>query len=253
MTNRSRSELKRLARGFLLGNYTVPILAMLTAAVLPAALLTPFSIGLTAELNFAMVAYILAAIIIKILGQLLAVGVTRMHFSLARGQNISYLDLFWAFRSHPDRLIAATLLLMVILGVPAIPAVAGIFYLTKWESAVSYLFAGLILLVFAVVDLYLAYLFELIYFLYMDHPEMTVREGFRTSAALMQGNKKRLLMLHLSFAGWLLLGVCSMGIGTLWIRPYMTQTVVNFYLDLTGGFDKKGMHIDASVEGPVFS
>lgn len=67
MTNYSRSELKRLAREALLGNYTVLILALLTASAVPTMLLTPFSIGLTAEFNFAMVTYLLAAILVKVL------------------------------------------------------------------------------------------------------------------------------------------------------------------------------------------
>ena len=63
---------------------------------------------------------------------------------------------------------------------------------------------------------------------------------------LMKGNRKRRFVLQLSLIGWQALGMCSAGIGFLWIQPYLTQTVVNFYLDLTDGFEQKEPNIDDS-------
>lgn len=84
MTRRSGSELKRLAREFLLGNCSAVMAAMLTASFLPAVLLLPFSTELTTGLNVAVVTYLIAAIILKLLGQLLSAGVLRMHLLLAQ-------------------------------------------------------------------------------------------------------------------------------------------------------------------------
>jgi len=131
MTNYSRSELKRLAREALLGNYTVLILALLTASAVPTMLLTPFSIGLTAEFNFAMVTYLLAAILVKVLCGLFSVGVVRMQLLLAQEQQISYMDLFWAVRNKPDRFLMAALLLVAVLCIPAVPAAAGVVWLVN--------------------------------------------------------------------------------------------------------------------------
>ena len=43
----------------------------------------------------------------------------------------------------------------------------------------------------------------------------------------------RYFLLELSFIGWSLLGLLTLGIGLLWILPYITQTNTQFYLDLT--------------------
>lgn len=242
-TKRSKGELKRFARECLLGNYPPVMTAMLAAFFLPPLLLTPFSAGLTAGFSVAGIIYILAAVIIGILGQLLTVSVLRMHMLLAQKQPAAYMDLFWTFRNRPDRFILATFLFYAILFVPALLAGICIYCFLPNEAAAGGIFLTCVVLVFAALEMYLICTFEMIYPFYIDHPEMTVLQGFRASRQIMQGNKKRLFFLQLSFLGWQLLGLCSAGVGFLWIGPYMTQTTVNFYLDLTGGLDKKDMHI----------
>lgn len=252
MANYSRSELKRMARGALLGNYTVLILAMLTADAIPPLLLAPFSIGLDAKFNFALVTYLVAAVIIKVLCQLLSIGVMRMHLLLAQEQQASYMDLFWAVRNKPDRFLVVTLLFAAVLCVPAVPVIAGAFWMEKAGSVAGYVIFTAVVLLFLVLELYVLYFFDLVYLYLIEHEEITAGQGLRDVWEMMRGNAGKLFVLQLSFIGWQLLGVCSLGIGMLWIQPYMNQTIVNFYLDLTGGFEKKGMHVDASVEGPVF-
>jgi len=248
MTRRSGSELKRLAREFLLGNCSAVMAAMLTASFLPAVLLLPFSTELTTGLNVAVVTYLIAAIILKLLGQLLSAGVLRMHLLLAQEQRPAFRDLFWTFRNRPDRFLLAATLLFIILLFPVALAGVCIYCFLPDGAMEQAIFAagGASVLVFCVP--YLTYSLEMIYPLYIEHPDMTVVEGFRASEKLMKGNKKRFFVLQLGFLGWQLLGVCSAGAGFLWISPYIRQTTANFYLDLTGGLDKKGIHIDASVD-----
>lgn len=252
MAKNTRSELKRLARAALLGNYAVPILAMLTVAAIPPMLLAPFSIGLAAELNFAMVTYLIAAVIIKVLSKVLSVGVMRIHLLLAQEQQASYMGLFWAFRNQPDRFIVVTLLFGAALCIPAVPVIAGIICLPKAGSVSGYLLLAVAFLLFYAVEQYLAYIFEIFYFYFIEHTQAAVAQGLREALALVRGNAKRLFVLMLSFFGWQMLGICSLGIGMLWIQPYMNQTIANFYLDITGNLETKGMHVDASVEGPVY-
>jgi hypothetical protein len=48
----------------------------------------------------------------------------------------------------------------------------------------------------------------------------------------MKGNNLRMLYLHLSFLPLEFLGVCSLGVGFLWILPYLNVTKVLFFLNL---------------------
>lgn len=248
MKKRAASELKRFARECLLGKYPAVMLAMLISFFLPPILMVPFSIDLPGKLNADVVIYVVALVIIEILGQLLAAGVLRMHLLLAQNQQVAFRDLFWIFRNRPDRFILATVLLYAILVVPMILTGAIIYFFIPDKVMKRVVFLAVVILLLIAAELYLTYMFECIYPLYMEHPEMTVWEGFQTSKRLMKGNKTRLFLLQLSFIGWRMLGICSGGIGFLWIGPYMTQTTANFYLDLTGGLDPKGVHMDVSID-----
>ena len=228
--------------------YPAVMLAMLISFFLPSILIVPYSIDLPEKLNVDFVIYVIALVIIQILGQLLAAGVLRMHLLLAQNQQVVFRDLFWIFRNRPDRFILATVLLYAILAVPIILTGVIIYFFIPDEVMERAVFLSAVILLMIAVELYLIYMFEFIYPLYMEHPEMTIWEGFQTSKSLMHGNKKRLFLLQLSFIGWQILGFCSMGIGFLWIGPYMTQTTANFYLDITGGLDPKGVHMDVSID-----
>ena len=65
-----------------------------------------------------------------------------------------------------------------------------------------------------------------------DNPELGPGECLRRSEALMYGHKMDLFMLHLSFIGWILLGILSLGIGLLWVTPWMEMAQVKFYEEL---------------------
>lgn len=49
----------------------------------------------------------------------------------------------------------------------------------------------------------------------------------------MDGHKMEFFVLQLSFIGWDLLGMLTLGIGYLWISPYKQMTFVNYYRHLT--------------------
>lgn len=235
MTNRTFRELKRLSREFLMGRYLTPILAALTAALLPGMLLMPFSTSKLTQWNLQTATYVIAAIILGLLAQLLNAGIIRIHLLLAKRQPVSFQDLFWAFRNQPDRFLLSAFLMAVLFLLPVVPAGMCLFLLAHKKMAAAYLIAivAATILLLSIILLYLAYSFSLVFPLYIEHDDISVMEGFRSSLHYMRGNKMRYFLLQLSFLGWQLLGLCSLGIGMLWITPYISQTQVNFYLDLT--------------------
>lgn len=70
------------------------------------------------------------------------------------------------------------------------------------------------------------------YYILRDNPEISPLEAIRRSKTMMSGNKGRLFVLGLSFIGWWLLGILTLGIGYLWLYPYIMTTSAHFYLDL---------------------
>lgn len=69
-------------------------------------------------------------------------------------------------------------------------------------------------------------------FILKDEPELTVNQAITKSRELMNGNKWRYFVFALSFIGWALLCIVTLGIGLLWLQPYMSTSMACFYNDL---------------------
>ena len=66
-------------------------------------------------------------------------------------------------------------------------------------------------------------------YLLVDRPELSPREAIHESRRMMNGRKWQLFCLHLSFIGWALLAILTLGIGLLWLAPYMSGAQAAFY------------------------
>ena len=69
-------------------------------------------------------------------------------------------------------------------------------------------------------------------FIMADNPNMTASEAIAASTELMEGYKGDHFILGLSFIGWELLCVLTLGIGMLWLNPYMNASYAAFYRKL---------------------
>ena len=68
-----------------------------------------------------------------------------------------------------------------------------------------------------------------------DHPELTPNEVITRSREMMDGNKWQSFLLDLSFIGWIVLGIVTLGLGlVLWTAPYMQSSNAALYLKLSG-------------------
>ena len=77
-------------------------------------------------------------------------------------------------------------------------------------------------------------------FIMADYPELTPSEAITASRELMDGHKSDLFLLGLSFIGWDLLSLLTLGILNLWIIPYKNAAYAAFYRNLVSN-----RHMDA--------
>ncbi|WP_294600947.1 DUF975 family protein [uncultured Rikenella sp.] len=77
-----------------------------------------------------------------------------------------------------------------------------------------------------------SYSYAMTPFILNDEPELGADEVICKSMAMMRGHKMKLFLLDLSFIGWVLLAVLTLGIGFLWLAPWMENSRAAFYLDL---------------------
>ena len=71
-------------------------------------------------------------------------------------------------------------------------------------------------------------------FILEEHPEMTASEAIKASQKLMDGHKMDLFILGLTFIGWQILACLTMGIGFLFLNPYMNAAYAAFYRSISG-------------------
>lgn len=234
--SRSCKELKQIARKNLNGNYGIPMGAILIAEIISLAAELPFSMLQKNDQPIAMTIIFYAAdLLIILLSGILSAGIIRLHLLLARKQSYSLNSLFYGFKNHPDRFIIVEIFLLIANLIGALPVIAGVvvLYMLNRLSLALLIFTPL-----AVVSLILLTIIRLWYALVLclilDHPQMSATQALKQSRLLIKGHKGRLFYIYLSFIGMQILCILSLGIGLLWVLPYQSQTLANFYLDVVG-------------------
>ncbi|MBR3133288.1 MAG: DUF975 family protein [Clostridia bacterium] len=84
-------------------------------------------------------------------------------------------------------------------------------------------------LLFIIPGIIKAYSYSMGTYILADNPDMTASECIAKSCEIMKGHKMELFILHLSFIPWFLLCGITFGLAYIYVVPYMSATVANFY------------------------
>lgn len=76
-------------------------------------------------------------------------------------------------------------------------------------------------------------------FILRDEPEMKNNAAIEKSMAMMEGHKMQYFLLGLSFIGWILLTCLTLGIGLLFLYPYIYTAYAAFYEDVKAEYEQK--------------
>ena len=90
-------------------------------------------------------------------------------------------------------------------------------------------------LFFLIPGIILALCYAILPYVLKDNPELSAIEAMKKTRQMMKGHKFDYFWLCLSFIGWLLLGILTVGIGYIWLIPYMQTTIGAFYDDVKNG------------------
>ena len=72
------------------------------------------------------------------------------------------------------------------------------------------------------------------YFIIAENESIGPLEAISKSKAMMRGNKWKFFCLSFRFIGWTLLCLLTLGIGFLWLSPYIMISLAKFYDDIAG-------------------
>jgi uncharacterized membrane protein len=144
--------------------------------------------------------------VILIIGGAASIGYARFNLSLVERRNPSFDQLFSEFVRLP-RSIAMNLLLLL--------------YILLWT----------LLLIIPGIIASLSY--AMTPYIMAEDTEIGANEAITLSKEMMKGHKATLFYLYFSFIGWALLCALTLGIGCLWLSPYMSAAEANFYRDVS--------------------
>lgn len=104
-----------------------------------------------------------------------------------------------------------------------------------WGMILSTIYIFLWTLLLIIPGIIKSYSYALTLYILVEHPEMSANEAIEESMRLMDGHKFDLFYLQLSFIGWAILSILSLGLGFFWLIPYQMTTQAAFYRDIKNG------------------
>lgn len=118
-------------------------------------------------------------------------------------------------------------------------------YKDFWRVFSSMFLVGLLecvcLLLLIIPGIWMSLRLALVQYILRDNPELSPNQVLRLSAEMMYGYKWKLFLLMLTFIGWGILCIFTLGIGYFWLAPYIDQTMANFYEEVKADYQgRKG-------------
>jgi len=201
----NRKELKEKAQNSLKGKYKDAIIMMVLMYVISFAIGAVVGlIGGILNLNESMMDLFSSGASIVLSG-LLMFGYTSYFLKISRNEEVTYNELF--SKTH----LLVPYILITLLTAVLVFCWSLLFVIPGIIAGISY---------------------SLVYFIALDNPELKTSEVLKKSKNMMNGHKLDYFILQLSFIGWAILGIFTLGILYLWLIPYMQVTIANFYNQL---------------------
>ena len=108
----------------------------------------------------------------------------------------------------------------------------GRFFSAGWLMVLQAFFVFLWSLLLIIPGIVAFYSYRQTFFLRADHPDWSASRLISESKRMMKGHKWRLACLDASFIGWILLCLLTLGLGFVFIVPYMNVANAAFYEEL---------------------
>ncbi len=238
--------LKDNAKGFLNGKYRSAIGATLVYIVLSNLLMNAISMlsdgikslfvrsgstSFTAVIVVYILSYCLSGLGVVITGIIL-VGMSYYYLKMGTGHLPRVSDIFYGFREDAGKSFKASLGVAA----PAFISYAPSFFIYVFYNSSksrTLLFAFIIATVIgSICYIFFDISLKMTFYILVDFPELSASEALKSSWEKMSGHRMRLFLLEISFIPYIILSLLSLGVGLLWVYPYIQESIAQFYLDL---------------------
>ncbi|WP_410502121.1 DUF975 family protein [Exiguobacterium acetylicum] len=191
------SQLKKAAKESLSGRWGFAVLVFLLFSIIQG---VPNLFG--SDINEPSSSMDLVVSLVSILLIPVGVGWTWIAMSIARGEETKVTDLFEPY---------------------------GMFLKVVGLAIVQLIFIILWTLLLIIPGIIKSFSYLLTFYILRDEPSIGILEAITRSRQLMDGHKMEAFLLFLSFIGWALLVIVTIGLAILWVGPYFSVTLAKFY------------------------
>jgi len=204
MLTQTNKEIRQQAMSLLTGRWKVPVQVALVYFIIMGLMEGPPSIFPEETAIRALADFVSGMASLLITGPL-AFGMAYFYMNVVRQGDYSLNDMFRGFSFFKKNFILNIIIIVRVILWMVLLIVPGILAALRYSQA---------------------------FYVLCDNPDLSPTEALAESSRLMEGHKGQYVMLGISFIGWALLGVITLGIGFLWITPYMGTSFALFYQEL---------------------
>lgn len=229
---RTSAELKNNAKNKMTGKFGSAILIFLLSLIINNIVteLCTRAVPRTSLPSFLL--YVAVSFLAAVALGVFEVGMCYFYLNMACGQPYNVNNLFYGFREQTNKALTLSLVYTALQYVCLLPMqyFMARFLVTRDVRVLCYLAISMVIgyAIYIPISLNLSQMF----FLMLDFPQWSALETIKGSIRVMKGHKKRLFYVEMSFIPLMVLCLLSIGIGYLWLMPYMKMTMTNFFLDL---------------------
>jgi hypothetical protein len=168
------------------------------------------------------------------------VGVTLMALKICCREPINAIDILYGFKNQPEKAVKIQAVLSGFSMVATLPAAIARLNFEGSGDSNFFTMSVILYIVGYATYAFISLVFSQVYFLLLDFEDKSASELLIMANRLMDGHKKRLFLLWLSFIPLLLLSLLTCCIGFIWVMPYVKVTLANFYMDLMQSRGEEG-------------
>lgn len=203
----SRSELKEKAKTSLNGKYgeAIKITLILFLISFVVGFVVGFTEGILEIKTDSSISKIISNVIEIVISGIFSFGYLSFFIKISRDEEVTYNELF----SKTNMFITYILVTLLI----------GVFVTLGY---ICLIIPGIIISIGL----------SQVFYILLDNPDMNIMEAIKKSWNMMKGHKLDYVILQLSFLGWMIVGIFTLGILYLWLVPYIAVTNANFYNSL---------------------
>lgn len=228
----SIGELKYRAKNHLTGRFGIVINAMVTVQLIVSGISILVNMACDQSAVSGQIMYYMIQMLITVLIGVFTSGQCYLYLNMCCDRPIEPSMIYYGFKNQTNKAVFLQLAQFLIFLAPIIPGYAVIAAGLIMDEGLYINVGRIMVLASAIVIMYLALCLSQTFYLLHDFPDYSVKELLLLSNKIMKGYKWKMFLLLLSFIPLLLAAILTLGIGLLWVEPYMNTTTTEFFLEL---------------------